>query len=123
MPQTEVLFYQEGDGSVPSREWLDGLQEEARRRCIARLEMLEERGHELRRPHAENIGSGLYELRVKFHRVNLRMLYFFHDRAVAVVSHGFAKEQKIPPSEIELALARMEKFEQDPKWHTFDPEQ
>jgi phage-related protein len=119
MPTTDVVMYREDDGSVPLRDWLDGLPSEASARCLARLALLHEKGHELRRPHAENIGKGLYELRVKFGHVNLRMLYFFHGRTVAVVSHGFAKEQKLPPSEIALAQRRMEKFQKSPARHTF----
>lgn len=121
MPETEVLIYAEEDGSAPLVEWLDRLETEARIRCVARLDLLHQKGHELRRPHAENLGNGLYELRVKVFRVNLRMLYFFHDRTVIVVTHGFAKERAIPPGEIELARVRMAKFEADPERHTFRP--
>jgi phage-related protein len=123
MPQVEVVFYREDDGTVPLVDWLTSLQQaEARVRCLARLALLHERGHELRRPHAENLGDGLYEPRVKFFRVNYRMLYFFHGRDAAVVSHGLAKERSVPAGEIELALERMRKFEQDPERHTFHPE-
>ena len=119
MPATNVIPYLEDDGSIPLRDWLDGLQEKARERCLARLALLEDHGHELRRPHAEYLeGTDLYELRVKFHRVNLRMLYFFHGREAAVVSHGFAKEGEIPRHEIDLATERMNKFKADPGRHT-----
>jgi hypothetical protein len=60
---------------------------------------------------------------VKFYKVNYRMLYFFHGRDAAVVSHGLAKERTIPPAEIKRALERMEKFERDPQRHTFHPEE
>jgi phage-related protein len=73
MPQTEVVLYQEEDGRVPLVDWLDALPDEARDRCLARLALLEEKGHELRRPHAENLGGGLYELRIKCYRVNYRI--------------------------------------------------
>ena len=122
MPQTEVLLYREDDNSVPLIDWLDSLQQKARDRCLDRLVLLHEQGHELRRPHAENLGNGLYELRVKFYHVNYRMLYFFHGGAAAVVSHGLAKEQAIPAREIELALKRKKKFKRDPLIHTFSTE-
>lgn len=122
MPPTNLVIYQEEDGKVPLREWLLTLEEEPRARCVSRLDLLAERGHELRRPHAENFGGGLYELRVKYRRVNLRMLYFFHGTTAAVVSHGFAKEREIPPSEIKIARARMAKFLKNPARHTFRQE-
>ena len=70
-----------------------------------RLGDIHEQGYDLRRP-AENLGNGLYELRVKFYRLNYRMLYFFHGRDAAVVSHGLTKESVIPTGEIKLALER-----------------
>jgi phage-related protein len=119
MPQTNVIPYLEDDGSIPLRDWFDGLQDKARECCLARLALLEEHGYELRRPHAEYLeGTDLYELRVKFHRVNLRMLYFFHEGEAAVVSHGFAKEGKLLQREIDLATERMNKFKADPERHT-----
>lgn len=117
MPQVEVLIYREDDESEPLTDWLATLPPQAQDRCLARLALLGERGHELRRPNAENLGSGLYELRVKFYRINYRMLYFFHGRDIAVVSHGLAKERAVPRREIELALERKRKFEQDPERH------
>jgi phage-related protein len=122
MPQIEVLLYCEDDGTAPLVDWLATLQAKARDRCLALLTLLHEQGHELRRPHAENLGNGLYELRVKFYRVNYRMLYFFRGRDAAVVSHGLAKERAIPSGEIRLALERKRKFEHDPERHTFHAE-
>jgi phage-related protein len=119
MPQTIVITYLEDDGSIPIRDWLDDLQAGVRDRCLARLVLLEEYGHELRRPHAEYLeGTDLYELRLKYHRVNYRMLYFFHGQEAIVVSHGFTKEGKIPQQEINLATDRMNKFRAAPKRHT-----
>ena len=119
MPRTNVILYLEDDDSIPLRDWLDGLQVAARDRCLAKLDLLEEHGHELKRPHAEYLeGTDLYELRVKYYRVNLRMLYFFHGRDATIVSHGFAKEGRIPPKEINLATERMNKFKADPDRHT-----
>jgi len=36
---------------------------------------------------------------------------------------GLAKEQRVPPREIDQAVERMRKFEADPKRHTFRPGQ
>lgn len=124
MPRVDLLLYREGDDAPPPLvAWLDGLQAEARDRCLARLSLLAEHGHELQRPHAAPLGDGIHELRVKFYRVNLRMLYFFHGREAVVVSHGFSKQQaKVPAREIREAVERMEKFRADPGRHTFRPD-
>lgn len=120
MPKTEVVFYKEEDGSVPILEWLDSLQPKALDKCTVRIERLKELGHELRRPEADFLRDGIHELRVGLQHVNYRMLYFFHGRTAAVVSHGLVKEAAVPPKEIEKAIERKRNFERDPKGHTYE---
>jgi phage-related protein len=80
-------------------------------------------GHELRRPSVARVCAGLYELRVKYRRLNLRMLYFFHGQMVVVVSHGFVKQQAvIPLAEVRRALDCRTRFEADPDAHTSSSE-
>jgi phage-related protein len=122
MPQTTVRFFQKSDGTVPMLTWLNLLAEAARIRCLAAIDDLSEYGHELRRPRAENIGNGLYELRIKHLNVNIRILYFFHGQDTVILSHGFFKERKIPPREIATALTFMAEFKANPSRHTFQPE-
>jgi hypothetical protein len=119
VPKTEVVFYKEDDGSVPILEWLDSLQKKALDKCTVRIERLAELGHELRRPEADFLSDGIYELRVGLQHVNYRMLYFFHGRTAAVISHGLVKEATVPPKEIEKAIERKGKFEKNPKAHTY----
>jgi hypothetical protein len=120
MPKTSVVFYKEEDGSVPILEWLDSLQPKALDKCTVRIERLKEMGHELRRPEADFLRDGIYELRVGLQHVNYRMLYFFHGRTAAVVSHGLVKEEEIPAKEIEKTIERKRKYEKDPKSRTYD---
>jgi len=118
MPTTKLVFYKEDDGSVPILEWLDLLQDRVLDKCTVRIERLAELGHELRRPEADLLRDGIYELRVGLGHVNYRILYFFHQRLAAVISHGTTKEDKVPAKEIEKAIARKRKFEADPGRHT-----
>ena len=74
MPQTKVVFYREADGTVPVLEWLDGLPPQAIAKCRVKLERLRELGHELRRPEADFLRDGIYELRTRFQKVNYRIL-------------------------------------------------
>src|SRR5438552_16247758 len=101
MPKTKVVFFKEEDGSVPILEWLDSLQNKALDKCRVRIERLQELGHELRRPEADFLRAGIYELRVGLQHVNYRMLYFFHGGTIAVLSHGLVKEAQVPPKEID----------------------
>ena len=85
-----------------------------------RLERLEELGHELRRPEVDYPRDGIYALRTKHGGVNYRMLYFFHGRAAAVVSHGITKQRAaVPPKEVEKALQRKIACEAHAQRHTF----
>jgi hypothetical protein len=122
MPKTNVIFYKEDDGSVPILEWLDSLQQKALDKCTVRIERLEEMGHELRRPEADILRDGIYELRVGLQHVNYRMLYFFHGRTAAVISHGLVKEAEVPAKEIDKAIERKRKFEKNPNAHTYEEE-
>ncbi|HEV8717178.1 MAG TPA: type II toxin-antitoxin system RelE/ParE family toxin [Candidatus Binatia bacterium] len=122
MPATTLIFYQEDNGTVPLVSWLDSLTAKAQDKCLARLKRLEDLGHELRRPEADYLRDGIYELRVSFQGVQYRMLYFFHRNITAVVSHGIVKEQKVPLKEIDRAVERRKKFTANPERHTFKPE-
>lgn len=121
MPAVEVVLIKEADGTVPLIDWLDRLPMKARAKCVAALTRLESLGHELRRPEADYLRDGIYELRVRLQTVNYRMLCFFHGRAVCVVSHGIVKEERVPVREIDLATLRRARFKSDPARHTFQP--
>jgi phage-related protein len=118
MPQTTVIFYRDDDGSVPVLDWLRSLSAKAQDKCRVRLERLHECGHELRRPEADYLRDDTYELRVRLGSVNYRMLYFFHGRIAAVVSHGLVKQDTVPAKEIELARQRRNEFIADPRRHS-----
>ena len=51
--------------------------------------------------------------------MNYRMLYFFHGRVAAVLTHGLVKEREVPPREIEEAIRRKQLFELNPQLHTY----
>jgi phage-related protein len=118
VPRTAVVLYSEEDGSCPFLEWLDGLPVKAQAKCLLRLERLHELGHELRRPEADFLRDGIYELRISLRHIQYRILYFFHGSVAGVVSHGIVKEGAVPPKEIDRAIQRKKRFEADPSKHT-----
>ena len=74
----------------------------------------------LRRPAADYLRDGIYELRAKAGRVQYRMLYFFQGRQAVVISHGITKQEAtVPATEIERARRRKQAFEADPPRHTY----
>jgi phage-related protein len=120
MPQIEVVLFQESDGTVPVLDWLDEIEQpKAVAKCLVMIERLREMGHELRRPEADYLRDGIHELRIRHGRVNYRLLYFFHRRIAAVISHGITKEDVVPPKEIERAVERLRRFAAHPDRHTY----
>ena len=123
MGQTDVFFFREPkDRSVPLLDWLDRLPTKVKAKCTERIDRLGELGHELRRPEADFLQDGVYELRASYHGVHYRMLYFFAGKAVVVLSHGLTKEREVPLREINQAVERKQKVEADFKKFTFKPE-
>lgn len=119
MPQIEVVFFREDGGAVPVLDWLDRLGDRSRAKCLVRIERLRELGHELRRPEADYLRDEIYELRIGLQGIHHRILYFFHGRGVAVLSHGVVKERAVPPAQIDLAVERKRKFESNPARYTY----
>ena len=108
MPATEIVFYQENSNDAPVLDWLKALRrsdQTAYEKCIAAITRLAEFGHELRRPLADVLRDGIYELRIRKGRVNYRILYFFHDRNLAILGHALKKEDKVPKQDIDSAKA------------------
>src|SRR5437016_12494554 len=121
MPRTHVAFYQDADGQAPVVNWLRELMktnEKAWAHCRARIELLAQFGHELRRPAADYLRDGIYELRAKQGHVQYRLLYFFHGRQVAILAHSLTKEDKVPNADIERAIKRKKLFESNTEAHT-----
>ncbi len=117
MPQTRVLLYRDDDGSLPFVDWFEKLPKYAQDKVLVRIERLRELGHELRRPEADMLRNGIYELRATARGVHYRVLYFFHGRLAAVVAHGLVKEQEVPDRDLTLAIRRKGRFEANPERH------
>lgn len=122
VPKVQVVFYQEAEGSVPVLDWLDTLPTKTQDKCLVKIERLQELGHELRRPEADLLRDGIYELRVGLQGINYRILYFFHGKVAAVLAHGLVKERVVPSRDIDEAMKRKQRFERDPGTHTYQEE-
>ena len=116
MPQSEVVFYKEGE-TVLFGQWLERLPVKAQAKCLSQVRLLRSHGHELRRPIADYLRDGIYELRPTYQGVNYRILYFFSGKNIVVISHGISKESEVPPVEINRAIERKKRYEADPKAH------
>lgn len=123
MPTTLILFYQEKEGDSPVVNWLNELKVNNRKgfaNCVGRIRQLQTMGHELKRPSTDYLRDGIYELRAKHRNVQYRLLYFFNGKNIAVLGHSIVKKTSaVPNKDIELAIQRKKKFEQNHKKHTY----
>lgn len=122
MPKTSIRIYKEQSGSAPLIDWLDKVPIKARDKCIARVELLAEYGHELRRPICDYLENAIYELRAKYNNVNYRILYGFVGKDIVLLSHGCTKEQKVPKIDIERAARNRANYIRNPAAHTYEGE-
>lgn len=120
LSRVTVVFYTADGIQAPVLDWIHTLTRKAQDKCTAWLELLSERGHELRRPYADYLDKGIYELRIITGGSQIRILYFFHGGQAVVLTNGFVKKQdKVPKREMELAFKRRTIFETDPKLHSY----
>lgn len=126
MPETRVVFYQDEKGQAPVLEWLKMLLQQDRKgyaNCVARIQYLANAGYELRRPTADYLRDGIYELRAKHVRVQYRILYFLYGQNIAILAHALTKEgDQVPSGEIDRAIQRKQQFETNPDIHTYTEE-
>ncbi len=97
--------YQTSRGDKPVDAYIEQLPTEEQARVYAALMFLAEKGNMLREPYSKSLGSGLFELRVRTHR----MFYAFMPDKSIVLLHAYSKRtQKTPAREMVVALQRMQ---------------
>ena len=105
----KLEFYETEDGKHPVEEFLDSLDTKMNAKMVGLMELLEEKGTELRMSYSQHLEDGIFELRCKQGSNITRALYFFYIGKRIVVTSGFVKKtQKTPPGEIQLAKDRRE---------------
>ena len=102
----EVVFFESNRGEKPVEEFFGKQQLSARTKMLHLFELLEVYGSQLGMPHAKQLGSGIYELRVRG-KEEIRVFYGFKQKTIYLL-HAFKKQtQKTPRKELETALNRL----------------
>lgn len=100
---TDIYYFIDERGGNPVRGFIESLLVKDRAKILAYVTALYGHGHNLRRPMADHLGKGIYELRPK----NDRIFYFFFMRNSAVLVHAIKKKtDKIPENDLGLCLRR-----------------
>jgi len=103
-----VDFYEEPDGGAPVEVFLDGLPKQQRAKALALIKLLEEQGTGLPFPYCSQVRGPLRELRTRFGKTRLRILYFADSRRIFILLHGVVKStEKLPESDIQKAEERI----------------
>ena len=109
----EVIFYEKENGDCPVEEFINSLDVKMRAKMVGLLELLEEKGNQLREPYSKPIDDGIFEIRCKVGNNITRVLYFFYYEGKIILTNGFVKKtQKTPPEEIKLAKERRADFKE-----------
>lgn len=117
MPHTRIDVFCDENGDIPLLNWLEEQEPKVTDKCLGLILDLEANGYELRRPRADILRDGIYELRAKVRRVNYRILYFFNGPNVVVLSHGLTKKSSVPDKDINLAIKRKKLVKEKPEKH------
>jgi hypothetical protein len=108
--QWVVKPYETQDGQCPVDDFLNNLPPDEYERMRRQIRRLEEWGPELSRPDAGYLRDKIHELRGKWRRLQLRILYF-RDGNKFILSHGIrGKSKRIRDSEIEKAVSHREDY-------------
>ena len=98
-----IYYFVDQDGRNPVKKFIDSLYGKEQAKVYAYITELKNQGYNLRRPMADYLGDGIYELRPKDNRV----FYFFYLRDKAVLLHAIKKHvQKIPEYDLKLCMKR-----------------
>jgi len=111
MNKFEVLFYEKTNGDCPVEDFISSLDVKMRAKLVGLLEILEEKGNQLREPYSKHLDDGIFEIRCKVGTNITRVLYFFYYNKKIILTNGFIKKtQKTPQNELKLAKQRKKDF-------------
>lgn len=100
----ELIFHPEAE-----QELLD-LESTMQGKAFAALDRLELQGNQLRFPHTDIIQDGLFELRAGKKDITRTFFAFAKGKKIYILRIFVKKTPKTPPSEIKLALSRLEEL-------------
>ena len=111
MEEYTCIFYETADGRRPVEEFIESLDAETQDKFIIKQQLLQDFGPQIRHPHTDPLGEGLFELRFRGKEGQIRVLFFFFYGKKIIITHGFVKKtQKTPRKEIEITQERRKDF-------------
>ena len=103
-----VEFYEDAHGDAPVEVFLNGLPRKHRAKLLGLIAKLKEHGPTLPFPYSSQVEGRLRELRTRFGKTRLRILYFGDAKQEFILLHGVVKDtDKLEKSDIEAAKASL----------------
>lgn len=99
-----IMLFRTARGECLVLAFLEKLEKGFKAKVDGCIRYLEQYGDKAKRPKASFLRDKIYELRVSYKHLELRMLYFF-DKEIIMLTHAFFKKtDEVPAAEIEKAI-------------------
>lgn len=85
----QVEFYEKEDGDIPVENFLNSLDVKMRNKILMILNVLQEKGNQLREPYSKHLDDGIFEIHRKIGNDISRVLYFFYYNGKIIITNGF----------------------------------
>ena len=109
--QFEVVFFKKSDGTVPVKDFIQQQPYKAQAKILRLISALSYYGNQLREPDSKMLSDGIFELRTKGEKGQVRILYFFYIGRKIVLTNAFIKKtRKTPLNELEQAKKYKREF-------------
>jgi phage-related protein len=102
-------FYSDDQGYEPVREFILSLDDKRRGKVLQMIQILSEFGPNLPFPYSSQVEGKLRELRIRYGKSHLRIIYYLNSEGIFMLLHAFEKKsQKISNNDIRIARERMQ---------------
>lgn len=107
----DVIFFRTESGTEPVREWLKSLSKTDKKIIGDDIKTVQF-GWPMGMPLVDNLGQGLWEVRIRLPNGRIARVIFFMDNNTMVLVNGFIKKTpKTPKAELDLARKRKRQYE------------
>ena len=107
MDKFEVEFYTKDNGEKPAKDFILSLDVKMRAKVLGIINVLEEKGNQLREPYSKHLEDGIFEIRGKVGTDITRVLYFFYYGKKIIMTNGFIPASNEPSDHVYMGIWRL----------------
>ena len=112
MPR-RIIYYHTERGDSPVQDFIDSLSVKEQAKCLAYIAVLRDSSLPLPASIAKKVEGKLWELRPEFGGTEFRLFYFLFSEDAVVFVHALKKKtQQIKRGDIDLAVRRIQQYEE-----------